>query len=184
MINYSIICNNEKPYISWQTISEQNNNYFSVDRSNDGESFQNIAIVNSLGNSTNLQSYQFIDQNPLQGLSYYRLSQTDFSNVTTNFEIKPYIKNCSDIPFDIVALSNPFENTLSLNLKYNTSSIITLSIYDNLGQIVKTVFENKVMEGETSKVSINTDDLAQSIYYLSGTVNNEPFSLKLIKIRN
>ena len=40
------------------------------------------------------------------------------------------------------------------------------------------------MEGETSKISINTDDLSQSVYYLSGKVNNEPFSLKLIKIKN
>ncbi len=184
LLDFNVKCQSDLPLIKWSTASEQNNNYFSVQRSIDSESFQNIGIVYSLGNSSSIKSYTFTDQNPLQGFTYYRISQTDLNNTVTNFEIKPYTKNCSDIPFDIVALSNPFENTLSLNLKYNTSSIITLFIHDNLGQIVKTIFDNKIMEGETSKISINTDDLSQSVYYLSGKVNNEPFSLKLIKIKN
>lgn len=184
LLDYKVECKSDVPQISWSTASEQNNNFFSIERSIDGEVFHTIGIVNSLGNSSMIQSYSYVDQNPLQGFTYYRISQTDLNNTVANFEIKPYTKNCSDIPFDIVALSNPFENTLSLNLKYNTSSIITLFIHDNLGQIVKTIFDNKIMEGETSKISINTNDLSQSVYYLSGKVNNEPFSLKLIKIKN
>jgi hypothetical protein len=183
LINYNIICSNEKPYITWQTVSEQNNNYFSVDRSIDGETFNSIATINSIGNSLSLQSYSYIDPNPLPSISYYRLSQTDLNGVTTSLSIKSYKKNCSDIPFDIVALSNPFDNVLSLNLNYNKDSQITLSIYDNLGQLVKTIFDNTIMDGNTSKITIDTENLATSIYYLRGFVNNEPFNLKLIKIK-
>jgi hypothetical protein len=179
-----VVCESSLPKIIWSTFSEQNNNYFSIARSKDGESFQNIGILNSLGNSSSLQSYSFIDHNPLQGLSYYRLSQTDFSTVVTNFEIMSYENNCNELPFEIVALSNPFENTLNLNLKYGIASVVSLSIYDNLGQIVKNVFENEFMEGEASSISLKTNDLPQSVYFVSGRVNNKPFNLKLIKISN
>lgn len=136
-----------------------------------------------MGNSLNVQTYSSIDPNPLPGISYYRLSQTDLNGVTTSLSTKSYKKNCSDIPFDIVALSNPFDNVLSLNLNYNKDSQITLSIYNNLGQLVKTIFDNTIMDGNTSKITIDTENLAPSIYYLRGFVNNEPFNLKLIKIK-
>jgi hypothetical protein len=183
LLDFNVKCQSDKPLITWATATETNNNYFSVDRSIDGETYNSIATINSMGNSLNIQTYSYIDPNPLPGISYYRLSQTDLNGVTTSLSTKSYKKNCSDMPFNIVALSNPFDNVLSLNLNYNKDSQITLSIYDNLGQLVKTIFDNTIMDGNTSKITIDTENLATSIYYLRGFVNNEPFNLKLIKIK-
>ena len=182
LVDYQVKCQSDKPKISWTTASELNNNYFSVLRSSDSENFLTVGVVNSIGSSISNQNYTYIDNNPLNGISYYMLTQTDINNVTTNYPTKSYSKNCSDIPFDLVVLSNPFESTLHLNLNYNSESIISLAIYDNLGQLVKLIYDNVSMNGETTDITLDTSEMAQSVYYLMGKVNNELISLKLIKI--
>lgn len=63
---------------TWATASETNNDFFTVERSADGETFSNIGEVDGAGNSQTTLSYAFSDDAPLDGLSYYRLRQTDF----------------------------------------------------------------------------------------------------------
>ncbi len=64
--------------LSWSTASEINNDYFTVQRSGDGEVFENVSTVKGSGNSTQIRYYNFSDEKPYSGLNYYRLKQTDF----------------------------------------------------------------------------------------------------------
>jgi hypothetical protein len=65
--------------IEWQTASENNNDYFTLERSNDGGHWVNVADVNGAGTSTLLLNYDYQDYLFLQNsINYYRLSQTDF----------------------------------------------------------------------------------------------------------
>lgn len=64
--------------IRWSTASERNNDYFTIERSKDGQRFEKIGEVKGAGNSTGLLNYTITDESPLQGTSYYRLKQTDF----------------------------------------------------------------------------------------------------------
>jgi len=69
-----------KVRLSWITASEINNDYFTVERTDpsDMDNFDFIAKVNSyMNNSTMMLSYEAWDNNPLPGLQYYRLKQTD-----------------------------------------------------------------------------------------------------------
>jgi hypothetical protein len=63
---------------SWITLSEKNNDYFTVERSKDGFHFEAIGTVQGAGTTTAMSYYAFTDYEPLSGLSYYRLKQTDF----------------------------------------------------------------------------------------------------------
>ena len=58
----------------------------------------------------------------------------------------------------------------------------SLKIYDNLAPLAQLIYDNVSMNGETTDVTLNTTEMAQSVYYLIGKVNNELISLKLIKI--
>ena len=69
--------------ISWATASEKNNNYFTVQRTRDGKQFEEIAKVNGAGSTSVMTSYKTIDENPNEGLSYYRLMQTDYNGQHT-----------------------------------------------------------------------------------------------------
>ncbi len=69
--------------LNWETASEFNNDYFTIERSIDGIDFKKIETIIGGGNSTQLQSYSYIDNTELRGVFYYRLKQTDFNGEYT-----------------------------------------------------------------------------------------------------
>jgi hypothetical protein len=71
---------NGKTILAWQTASETNNDFFTVERSDDGISFITIATVNGAGTSSQLNFYSAADnRGDYFPVSYYRLRQTDFN---------------------------------------------------------------------------------------------------------
>lgn len=65
----------------WSTESETNNHFFDIERSADGIIWETISTIVGSGNSTQTMYYTEIDEQPLQGISYYRLQQVDFNGV-------------------------------------------------------------------------------------------------------
>lgn len=73
--------------LNWSTASELNNDYFTIEKSNNGRDFVRLGEVAGNG-TTNLQvNYSFTDSSPYLGLSYYRLSQTDYDGTTEVFPV-------------------------------------------------------------------------------------------------
>ena len=64
--------------LTWQTTSEVNNDYFEVERSIDGKTFHPIGQVKGNGNSNQLHTYSYWDQEAFNWENYYRLKQVDF----------------------------------------------------------------------------------------------------------
>ncbi len=72
---------NGKVNLQWITATEINNDFFTIQRSKDGENFEKVNEVPSkaeYGYSNSVLFYEEWDENPYQGISYYRLKQTDF----------------------------------------------------------------------------------------------------------
>lgn len=63
----------------WQTASELNNDYFTLERSRDGKKWFSIQTIPGKGTFNGLSSYESLDQNPPEGKVYYRLKQTDLN---------------------------------------------------------------------------------------------------------
>lgn len=77
-----LISQNEEVLCSWQTATELENDYFTVQRSPDGELWEDIGFVDGAGTSYEEHSYHFVDSTPYSGTSYYRIKQTDFNGET------------------------------------------------------------------------------------------------------
>lgn len=69
--------------LHWRTASELNNEKFTVQRSSNGISFNDIHELPGAGTTNEESRYQYVDEAPLAGLSYYRLKQTDFDGTVT-----------------------------------------------------------------------------------------------------
>ncbi len=83
LISFSAEPKDEDVITEWVTASEINNDYFTVERSINGVNFVPLDNINGAGNSTHVLNYKFIDENPLAGISYYRLKQTDYDGKFT-----------------------------------------------------------------------------------------------------
>lgn len=70
--------NDRQAEITWSTLSETNNDFFTIERSIDGQNWKEVHVEDGAGNSNDLIEYSYIDNLTLPGIYYYRLKQTDF----------------------------------------------------------------------------------------------------------
>jgi hypothetical protein len=91
---------NGQSLLSWQTNSEQNNDYFTIAHSTTGYDFEVIGQVQGAGNSSTLNDYQLIHSRPAQGINYYKLTSTDFDGTTYTKGIVSLLFNSNGCYFD------------------------------------------------------------------------------------
>lgn len=123
--------------LNWATASELNNDYFTLERSRDGINFEAIGRIDGNGTIAERINYNFIDANPFLGLSYYRLSQTDYDGTT---EVFPLISVLFDPGKSIFTISpNPLESQV-FKLKatgFGVSEQAELNILDLKGNHIE-----------------------------------------------
>ena len=83
LISFNANVINDNVEIQWKTASEVNNDFFSIERSPDAETFEEIQIIKGKGTTNEENVYVIHDFNPIIGRSYYRLKQTDFNGTST-----------------------------------------------------------------------------------------------------
>ena len=86
--SFTATLNKDKVLLDWATSQEQNNKYFTIERSDDGRNFNFLGKVNGAGTSAEAHMYHLTDFAPLDGTNYYRLSQTDVDGNQKYYGIK------------------------------------------------------------------------------------------------
>ncbi len=159
LISFDANQNEQNVNLEWKTATEINNDYFTLEKSSDGINFALLDTINGSGTSSTLLSYYFLDGNPLPGVSYYRLKQTDFNGQTN-------ILKTVSVNFEGLEIISTYPNPADNNVKFlvNTSEDLfaTFSIYDINGSVVKS--ERKLFSEGVTNLEIDITSLAQSLY--------------------
>ena len=87
LVQFSGINEGEKNLLKWATATERNNNFFTIERSTDGDTWVDVATEYGSGNSSSLKSYSTYDPSPEKTVNYYRLRQTDFDGQEKKYSI-------------------------------------------------------------------------------------------------
>jgi hypothetical protein len=124
---------NDNIKIKWSTLSETNNNYFTLEKSLDGINWNSIFSCDGVGTSTQMHLYNFIDEDAFNGLNYYRLMQTDFDGKYSVSSTKSIELKNNNSTFEI--FPNPaILNELNILIKGNCIETATISIDDMYGR--------------------------------------------------
>jgi Secretion system C-terminal sorting domain len=155
--------------LNWSTGSEINNDYFTLERSKDGVTFEEIGEVDGSGNSSVVNNYAFIDKSPYTGVNYYRLKQTDFDY---NYSYSDLVAIEVSKGRELSIYPNP--STSFVKLSYGDKSLLNavIKVYDVQGKLV---FEETVKEDNISH-EININQLNNGLYFM--IVNSGEGSLK------
>ncbi len=131
LVSFDAVLNGNVVETKWITELEINNAYFTLERSTDVETWEEVARVDGAGNSTNILTYEKADVNPKIGTTYYRLKQTDFDGQFAYSNIVPV--TVEGVKSNFTVYPNPTDNELTLNVK-NPSDEINITIYDLTGR--------------------------------------------------
>ena len=155
--------------LKWETKTEVNNDYYQLEKSNDGINYSYLAQINGVGNSNIELEYSYVDDNPYYGDNYYRLKQVDFDGTFKYYS--PIVINFSNSNFndDIKLYPNPVINSQNLIITYNNinkNSII--KIVDIKGSEIN--ISCTITDG---KISISTTNLDKGTYFAILKTNGE-----------
>jgi len=130
LLNFTSTILNKSVKLQWQTMTEINSNYFSIERSADGINFSGIGKQSAAGNSNDLTQYVFIDHTPLS-TNYYRLKEVDLDG---NYQYSNILLVKMQQLQPLIIMGNPVQNDLQLSINNGQSSINYLSIFDFTGR--------------------------------------------------
>lgn len=171
LISFSAIKSGESVHLNWSTASELNNDYFTIERSSNGISYETIATISGAGNSSSILDYSFIDNNPINGMSYYRLTQTDYNG---QFEIfSPVSISIIQDYQEIKVGPNPTSDYININLTEDYPEG-TILLYNAIGTLVKSI------NIDANKITIDVANLHSGAYIVSIQQQNETISKQII----
>ena len=147
---------------SWTTLTELNNDFFEIERSNNGKEFFSISgKIEGAGTNFTDNHYNWVDQNPLDGLNYYRLMQVDYDGKYTFSGVRSIY--FEDSQSHINVFPNPAKEELSI-ITGKKNGEVTLRIIDFVGKVKSTqVYESGSWK---SSMSIDISDLPEGIYLI------------------
>jgi DNA uptake protein ComE-like DNA-binding protein len=173
LVSFTATVNNEKSVeLNWETVSEINNDFFTIERSKDAETWREIMTVDGAGNSSEKLSYKAEDSRPYSGMSYYRLKQTDFDGKFSYSEVE--VVSLEGAPqSELLLYPNPAQENITL--EGIGVGVLPIFIYNVYGQLVSD--QILVTDKQADKLIIDIASLKVGIY----TVKSQDSYIKFIK---
>lgn len=167
-----------KVQLAWKTASEQNNDYFEVQRSADGLNFGSVlGRVPGKGNSNEVVEYNFFDHSPLQKWNFYRLRQVDRDG-------RESLSNVASIQFNrpgalIQLYPNPAQRQIIFEYSSGAAQKVRVSIIDNKGSEVKQV--SLYATAGLNRVPLDITSLSNGVYLLKTVIDGNIITGKFVK---
>jgi len=170
-----------KVVANWKTESEINNKYFEVARSKNGYNYSLIGSVPSKGSGSNIREYELTDFNPYNGVSYYRLSQTDYNGKIEHFNPVIVNRGINKTDLEMELFPNPFTDHIKINYESDHQGNVTVSLITVLGKVLKTHSMN-IDKGMNEIIITDLEDCPKGNYLLNFVDNTKTSHVfKLIK---
>ncbi len=147
--------------LSWQTASEVNNDFFTIERSIDAKKWESVKKIKGAGNSNQALTYRETDCFSHQGIIYYRLKQTDFDGTYSYSHIETIqLQNSNILNFEITIYPNPGVEKLIIKSEY-VDDIKNIRIINSSGNS----FDAEIVKNNID-LEISTNHLQNGLYYL------------------
>jgi hypothetical protein len=178
LVSFTATPSNDQVNLNWTTASERNNDYFTIESSNDALNFKEVSRMSGAGNSNVMLTYSSIDTNPYSGVSYYRLKQVDYDGKFAYSNIE--VVNLSSISeMDMVVSPNPVIGLVDIRLDSEYFANPTIEVRDVQGRIILIKKNLSVSKGKP--LNIDLSELTQGLYFIQANENGKSISKRIVK---
>lgn len=157
----------EEPHVqlSWETASEENADFFAIERSESGQEFTQIGTIKAAGNSDVPLQYSYLDEqvaNRFGGTLFYRLRTVDFDGSYEYSDITSVFINDEGTPM-ISAFAREGQESMKLFTRSIEPGDYHLWVTDLSG---RKLYEQEVQLANNEEHRINIGNLPRSIYMI------------------
>lgn len=164
----ALVTSQREVKVTWVTASEIDNDFFTVEKSEDGIVWTMVDQIGGAGYSNNVLNYSLVDPTPYSELSYYRLKQTDFNG---DFSYAPIrLINLNKLEDRGISLY-PNPTSEYLTVKGDQEALASIAVYNMLGQSVSEVLQ--LVSASEGNLIFNLSELPPGTYSLvAGTTSS------------
>ena len=175
LINFTAVQNVNKVDIRWSTSVETGGPYFTIEKSRDGKEFTKVVDVPAQEGSTIYSDYFETDYQPYEGISYYRIKQTDeagnyrYSQIVT-------LKNEEQVITTTLTINRRLKKEVAGSNKNNETLLVLRDVNGN-------DYYSIVLLDTKSNTLIAYDmptSVSKGIYHIVGSSINELYNQKVI----
>lgn len=179
--NMQLECNAQNIRLHWSTTTEHDNDVYRIERSDNGGGFSLVGVVDAIGNSTVESNYEFHDENPSRGVSYYRLSQRDFDGVETILGTLSTNWPCQDGSGELLLYPNPSNGDVQVVFSHDKRDEFVVETFNAIGQSVLSPITGVTQQTGSTLIRLNTNELPVGVYMVHMKVGEKEFIKKLIR---
>jgi len=180
LASFTTDCDNGIPLLKWTTASEQNSDYFQIERSRNGIDWTEVSKIQGMGNSNTTKNYQFHDMTSGGNFEgYYRLKQVDFDGNFEYFNPKYILCSSNKITYDIEIFPNPVKEELFTGIRNSILGDGLITITDFSGKVIKQEWIN--LSDGYNLINVDIKDLSNGIYIIKIISNDVKFVGRFIK---
>lgn len=185
MANFAGETDNQQVVLSWTTASEQNNAGFHVQhkRNESDASFTDLTFIEGAGTTQETTEYQFRTENELDpGSHTFRLKQVDTDGTTSVTDPITIDVGLSGA-YRLSSYPNPVRRQATVEFALKQKGPVTVSLYNTLGQRVKTLYDGRVKAETTKRLQVETEDLSSGLYFLRMNGSGVSASKRVMVVR-
>jgi hypothetical protein len=171
LISFEATSFNDYTLLKWVTASEKNSDYFQIDKSLDGINFIELARVKAFGNSSSMNYYSVRDEQPVQGISYYRLNEFDVDGSLTLSKIIVVKSLADNNKLQVISGGQ----NLIINVTSENDELMPFSIFDVNGREVI----SKIITANRAE-NISTVNLEHGFYFARVVLNGKVITEKFV----
>lgn len=174
--SFKVQADNDRALITWTTATENNNNRFDVERSNDGKNYKVISTVQGHGTTSLSHDYKAVDTKPMNGVNYYRIKQYDNDGqyqISDVRSVKFVLQNAQ-----INVYPNPTHGDINFTVNNYNGSSIKATLSNVSGKIIHQELINTNTSGNF-KLNLRSQ-LPAGIYMLKLDGSSLSSKLKIV----
>lgn len=155
--------------LRWSVANQIGNRFFEIERlaagqagSPDGSDWFEIGQLAGDFNLFEEKTFEFTDSNPLAGLNFYRIRQTDFDGKSTLSAVRVIDFSDENRVAAMAIFPNPAADEALLFLKMKDAAAAEIRLFDETGRLV---FQQKIgLEKGENRLPVDASKLASGIF--------------------
>lgn len=177
LVSFTATCREDEVVLNWETASETNNDFFTIEKSADATNWQVLTTMAGAGNSNTPLYYSALDNQLYSGVTYYRLKQTDFDGSFTYSQTVS--ASCNDnTPFSVQVLNMDASHELQLIFNAEEGEQYVYSLYDIQGRLL--IKKSTTTVSGKNEIHIYLNDISEGIYMIALQNSKKYFGQKIL----